>query len=89
MQANIQLIQLIVTYTLVGAFLFTVIVTCGSLVGWVKFKYPSQQRKLFAVLLVQLCVVGIGFFANILKFNPMQVQEANIAGLHLRSTFIR
>ena len=75
MQAHIQLIQLIVAYSLLGAFLFAVAITCGSLVGWVKFSSPSQQRKLFAVLIVQICVFGVGFFANVLKFDPVKVQQ--------------
>jgi uncharacterized protein YjbI with pentapeptide repeats len=76
MQINIQLIQLVIAYSLAGAFVFTLAVTCGSLVGWVKFESPSQQRKLFAVLIIQLCVACVGFFANFLKFDPGGVQQA-------------
>ncbi|HVS17722.1 MAG TPA: hypothetical protein VMT18_03905 [Planctomycetota bacterium] len=53
------LMQLVVGWTLVGGFVFTVVVTCLSLVGWVRFADPAQQRRLFAVLVVEL-IVGVG-----------------------------
>jgi uncharacterized protein YjbI with pentapeptide repeats len=75
-QVHYQLIQLIVAYALVGAFIFTTIVTCASLIGWIKFKSPSQQKTLFRALIIQICVAGAGFFANVLKFDPAKVQQA-------------
>lgn len=78
MQAHIELIQLITAYTLVGAFVFTVVVTCLSLLGWVKFADASQQKKLFGTLVVQLVVVGVGFFSDFLKFDATRVQESVI-----------
>jgi uncharacterized protein YjbI with pentapeptide repeats len=47
-----------------------------SLVGWLRLAHPAQQRKLFSVLIVELCIVGVGFFTNFLKFNPIEVQQA-------------
>lgn len=41
------MMALVVGWTLVGAFAFTLLITCFSLVGWVKFVDPKQQRKLF------------------------------------------
>ena len=75
-----SLIPVIVGYTLVGALVFTVVATCASLVGWIKFANKKQQNKLFHVLLVQLCVIAVGFFARLLKFdvkraaNKIQIQ---------------
>lgn len=53
------LMQLVVGWTLVGGFVFTVVVTLLSMVGVVKFAEPKQQRLLFKVLVVEL-VVGLG-----------------------------
>jgi hypothetical protein len=53
------MMMLVVGWTLVGGFVFTVIVTCLSLVGWIRFADKSQQKKLFLVLIVEL-VLGVG-----------------------------
>lgn len=79
MQTHIEIVQLIVAYTLTGAFVFTVIATCLSLVGWIEFKFAEQQKKLFSVLIVELVVVCVGFFAGFLKFDASSVQEAVIS----------
>jgi hypothetical protein len=70
---HLQIIQLIIAYTLVGAFVFTVVITCMSLVGWIKFANKKQQQKLFAALIIQLVIGCVGFFTQLLKFNPTTV----------------
>ena len=70
-----QLIQLIVAYTLTGALVFTVIITCLSLVGWIRFADQAQQNKLFSVLAVELVVVSVGFFGGLLNFDPQKVER--------------
>ena len=70
MNSHLVLIQLIIAYTLTGAFVFTVMITCCSLVGWIKLADKKQQKKLFQVLIVELCVVAVGFFSRVLEFNP-------------------
>ena len=67
-----------VAYSLAGAFVFTVVVTCLSLIGWVEFKVAEQQKKLFSILIVELVIVCVGFFAGLLKFDTASVQEAVI-----------
>ena len=67
------IIELIIAYTLAGAFVFTVVVTCLSLVGWIKFKDASQQRKLFVILIVELVTGSIGLFFNFMTLNPHPV----------------
>ena len=56
MISHFTLIQLMIAYTLTGAFIFTVVVTCCSLVGWIKLADKRQQNKLFYTLIVELCV---------------------------------
>jgi hypothetical protein len=74
-----NIIQLIVAYTLAGAFLFTVVVTCLSLIKQGTIVNRGQQKKLFYALVVEIVVIGVGFFGNILKFNPAAVEDAAIA----------
>jgi len=78
MNSHREIIQLVIAYTLTGALVFTVIITCLSLVGWIKFQDKSQQKKLFQVFVVQLCVFAVGFYAGMLKLDPIQVKD-NIA----------
>ena len=75
LSAQIELIKLTIAYTLLGAFIFTVVATCLSLVGLVKFAKPSQQSKLFAILIVELVTICVGAFANLLQFNPNEAQR--------------
>jgi len=69
-----DLIKLVIAWTLVGAFIFTVVVTCLSLVGLVRFQEGAQQKKLFWVLIVELVVGCVGAFLDGLRFNPVRVQ---------------
>lgn len=64
------LIQLIISYTLVVAFVFTVLVTCGSLIGWVKFADRRQQGRLFTVLIVSLVSICLTAFGGFLELDP-------------------
>lgn len=65
---------MILAYTLTGPVIFTVVITCASLVGWIKFADAKQQSKLFYVLIVELIAVAVGFYSQNLMFNPVQVQ---------------
>jgi hypothetical protein len=75
MDAHAQLIRLIVAYTMTGALVFTVVITCFSLVGWIEFADRSQQNKLFGVLIVELVILSVGFFGGILKFDPQDISR--------------
>lgn len=54
-----DVMKLVVGWTIVGAFLFTTVITCLSMVGVIRFADASQQRRLFALLILQI-VVGVG-----------------------------
>jgi hypothetical protein len=70
-----EMMKLVVGWTIVGGFVFTVIVTCLSLVGWIKFADPRQQQKLFYVLIVEV-VVGLGAkFLGGVTFDPKPVKQ--------------
>ena len=68
-------LQLAIAYTLVGAFVFTVVVTCLSLVGLVKFAIENQQKRLFQILIVELVIICVTFFAGFIEFDPKLVAE--------------
>ncbi|MDH4320234.1 MAG: hypothetical protein OEV73_01915 [Desulfobulbaceae bacterium] len=70
---HLVIIPLIVAYTLVGAFIFTVGVIWLSLVGWIKLADAEQRQKLFKLLLVELVVGCLAFFLNFLAFSPAAV----------------
>ncbi len=76
MQSHQEIIKLIISYTLVGAFVFTVLITLASLVGWVRFQDHKQQKKLFNVLIVQLIIGCVAFFMDYLSLNPQKTFEA-------------
>lgn len=73
MSASQNLLQLIIAYTLVGAFVFTVVVTCLSLIGVIRFADSKQQKQLFTALLLQMITGSVGFFFNWLTFDPREV----------------
>ena len=72
---HVQIIKLAIAYTLLGAFVFTVVVVCLSLVKKGVIVSPSQQKKLFATLVVELVVICVGSFSNLLELNPRTAQE--------------
>jgi len=79
MNSHLEIIQLILAYTLTGAVIFTVVTTCASLVGWIKFADPKQQNKLFYLLVVELVTVAV---ASIHK-------SSNLIQLRLEKTLQR
>lgn len=72
---HIQLIKLAIAYTLLGAFVFTVVVVCLSLVRRGVIVTASQQKKLFAVLIVEIVIICTGSFSNMLELNPRSAQR--------------
>lgn len=71
-----EIIHLTIAYTIVGAFVFTVIITCLSLVGWIKFADNAQQDKLFYILIVEFVVGFVGYFFKWLNFSPENTASA-------------
>ena len=72
---HIPIFKLTIAYTIVGAFIFTAVITCLSLIGLVKFAKPSQQSKLFAILIVEIVTICVGAFSSLLQFNPKEAQR--------------
>jgi len=70
-----ELIKLIVAYSFVGAIVFTVIITCLSLIGLIKFAEKKQQNKLFYVLIVELVIISVGYFGDLLSFSSKEANE--------------
>ena len=74
-ELHAEIIKLIVAYTLVGAFVFTVVVTCLSMVGFIKLADKAQQNKLFGILVVELATGCVTFFLGFLQIDPKAVQR--------------
>jgi hypothetical protein len=53
-----EMMGLVIGWTIVGGFVFTMIITLLSLVGWIKFADRSQQKKLFSTLIVGVVVAA-------------------------------
>jgi hypothetical protein len=74
MKSQIEIMQLVIAYTLTGALVFTALITYLSLVGRIKFQDKLQQKQIFWLFIVQLCIIVAGFFSGLLKFNPFEVK---------------
>ncbi|WP_239292636.1 hypothetical protein [Candidatus Nitrotoga sp. 1052] len=77
---DIGFLKLILAYSLVAVFVFTAMVTSLSLIGWARFIDQDQQKTLFKVLIVEVAIVSVGFFANLLEFNPATAKNQIVAG---------
>ncbi|HPA19479.1 MAG TPA: hypothetical protein PLU30_17160 [Verrucomicrobiae bacterium] len=82
LSVHVAIIKLIIAYTLVGAFVCTAIITVLSLPGWIRVADKSQQKKLFAVLIVEGAVGCVGVFFNFLNLDPKTAQKAVEEPLH-------
>lgn len=78
-----EAMKLVLGWMLVGAFGFTTVVTCLSLVGWIRFADKSQQRKLFYALIVQLVVGAGATLFDQTRFDPTEVETT------IRSNLLR
>ena len=72
-------VQLMIAYTLAGAFIFTVIVTCLSLIGRAKIVHRSQQKKLFYAVVLEIIVIGVASFKGFINFSPEKVEKTAVA----------
>lgn len=77
-ETHSAIIQLIIAYTFIGGLIFTMVITCLSLIGLVTFSNKSQQNKLFGLLIVEFSIVSIGSASNFLIFDPKTAQNAAI-----------
>lgn len=71
-----EIIKFIIAYTFTGVLVITAAFVTFSMVGWIKFSDKSQQKKLFNLLIVEIIAVGIGFYADFMRFNPSAVIES-------------
>ena len=77
-EAHVAIIKLAIAYTLLGAFIFTVVITLLSLIGVVEFKSAKQQAALFGALILEIVAVGVGVFKDFLNFDTRKVQAADL-----------
>jgi len=75
MSGHALLMRLVIGYTVVGAFVFTVVVTLLALMGWVKLPDRKQQKYLFYAVIGEIVVLCLGQFTGVLQFDPGPVHE--------------
>ena len=75
MDAHVEIIKLIIAYALTGSFVFTLVVTCLSLINIVKSIDKKLKRKLINVLVVEVAVIAVGSFSNILNLDPAKASN--------------
>jgi hypothetical protein len=71
---TVYLWQLVIGWTCVGVFVCTAVMTLLAMIGVLKMD-PGERAKLFAVLVVEIVVVGVALFANLIQVNPAPVEE--------------
>jgi hypothetical protein len=81
------MMQLVIGWTVVGAFLFTTVITCLSLVGWVKFADAKQQKKLFSALILEVVVAAGGSATGLIQLDAPEVaskyeDDGRVAAVH-------
>ena len=67
---QVELMKLIIGYTVVGVFVFTAIATCLAMVNVIKFTDKSQYNILFKALIVEVVGLGIALFSGLINLNP-------------------
>ena len=65
--------KLVAGWTIVVAFIFTTIVTCMSLVGWIKFTYKRQQHGLYGALILELVIGTVSSVTGSTTLDAQQV----------------
>lgn len=82
------IIELIISYAVVGVFVFTAITACLSMVFPAIIPDPKVRRNLFTLLILEIVAGCLGVFFNIFNFNPKKAQDqveaplvANISAL--------
>jgi hypothetical protein len=73
MTAPHQIIQLAFAYAFVGAVVLTLLVACLCRAEWIKLADRGQQTKLYYLLLAEAVVLAMGFFGQVLRFDPAEL----------------
>jgi len=73
--AHIEIIKLIIAWALTGSFLFTLIVTCLSLINVVKSIDRKLRNKFVSILIVEVAVIAVGSFSDALRFDPAKASN--------------
>lgn len=69
-----EIMKLVIAWTCVGVFVATAVITLLALVGVLKLAEKKYLDRLFKVLVAEIAVVCVAFFANWLR-PPVQVQQ--------------
>ena len=66
-----EMMKLVIGWTCVGVFIATAIITLLALVGAIRLAAPSYLKRLFGLLIAEIVIVCVGWFAGALKSPEM------------------
>ena len=69
-ETQVELMKLIIGYTLVGVFVFTAISTCLAMVNIIKFADRSQYNTLFKALIIEVVIGCVAMFSGLINLSP-------------------
>lgn len=87
--SHTQLWKLVIGWTSVGVFVATAIITLLALVGLIGLK-EGHFSRLFTVLVIEIVVIGVAAFSNLLGVDPQPTAaqlESGAAALQVREAF--
>jgi hypothetical protein len=62
-----EMMKAVIGWTCVGVFVATAIITLLALVGLIRLASPVYQKRLFGLLIAEIVIVCVGWFAGALK----------------------
>jgi cell shape-determining protein MreC len=69
-QAQHEITKLMVSWSLAGAIIFTLVITLLALTGWLALSDHTQLKKLFFILGGQIIIVGVTFALGMFQLTP-------------------
>ena len=77
--SHFVIVKIIIAYTCTGVFVVTAIITILAILGIIRIDH-KYLNKLFVILVVEIVVISVGAFSNLMMFDPKPVQEALTEG---------
>ncbi len=82
---QIYLIKLVIGWTCAGVFVCTAVITVLAIVRLIAID-DDLRKKLFAVLIIEVVIIGVGVFGGLVKLDASPVQQELVAGSEAAAT---